>query len=221
MADQRELAEGVGLICALPAELGAWRGRGEVVATAGGVEVRRVVDGPDELFTCVSGVGKVSAARGAEALIQAGARRAILVVGTCGSLSRQLGIGALVHCEVALQADLALEGGHEVRPDSQLLKAWRAAAEGPRAGFLTADRPVMSPWRRLRARRRIADPCVAEMETAAVGAVAEAWGVPWAALRAVTDRAGWGSHKAFQKRYPVQAGRAADTVRGLLAQIRA
>ena len=221
MAAANEGGGSVGLICALSAELGSWRGLGEVVSSVGGIEVRRSEESGSAVFTCVAGVGKVSAARGAEALIRAGVKGALLVVGTCGSLSRSLGVGELVHCERALQADLGLEGGHQVSPDPALLAAWEAVVEGPRASYLTADRAVMSPWRRLRARRWCSGPCVAEMETAAVGAVSEAWGVPWAALRAVTDRAGWGSHKAFKKRYPVEAGRAADTVKGLLAQMRA
>ncbi len=221
MTEQRHSAGGFGLISALPAELGSWGGRGEVVAQAGGFEIRRSAHEGDEVFTCVCGVGKVSAALAAQALIHAGAQRGILVVGTCGALTRGVEAGALVHCGVAVQADLALEGGHAVRPAPSLLEAWEGVVEGPRVGFLTADRAVMSPWRRWRARRRVPGPCVAEMETAAIGAAAEAFGVPWAALRAVTDHAGWGSHQAFRKRYPVQAGRAADTVKGLLAQIRA
>lgn len=221
MPDQRQESGGIGLMSALPGELGAWSGLGEVVYRGGGFQVRRTVEEGDEVFTCVSGVGKVCAARAAEALIGAGARRGILVVGTCGALTGGVKAGALVHCGEAVQADLALNKGMKVRPDAHLLEAWESVVEGQRVGFLTADRPVMNPWRRWRARQLVSGPSVADMETAAIGAAAEGWGVPWAALRAVTDHAGWGSHKAFQKRYPVQAGRAADTVRGLLAQIRA
>jgi nucleoside phosphorylase len=221
MNEERQTSRGIGLLCALPEELGGWGGLGEVVSRGGGFEVRRVLDEGWEVFTCVSGVGKVCAARAAEALLYAGAKRGVLVVGTCGALTRGLDAGSLVHCGAALQADLAIEGGMKVLPDVSLLEAWEHVAEGHRVGFLTADRPVMSPWRRWRAQQRVPGPCVADMETAAVGATAEAWGVPWAALRSVTDHAGWGSHHAFRKRYPVEAGRAADTVKGLLAQIRA
>ena len=221
MAGQRQESGGIGLMSALPGELGEWRGLGEVIFRGGGFQVRRIVEEGDEVFTCVSGVGKVCAARAAEALLGAGVRRGILIVGTCGALTRGIQAGALVHCGEAVQADLGLDKGRKVRADGHLLEAWESVAEGQRVGFLTADRAVMTPWRRWRARQLVSGPCVADMETAAAGAAAEAWGVPWAALRAVTDHAGWGSHKAFQKRYPVQAGRAADTVKGLLAQIRA
>ena len=210
----------VGLLSALPGELGSWGGRGEVIARRGGLEVRRIIEGDDEVLTCVGGVGKVCAARAAEALFHAGVRRGLLIVGTCGSLSRGIGPGMLVHCGEAIHADLSPERCGETRPDSGLLEAWMQVAPGPVVDFLTADRPVMSPWRRWKARQRARGPCVAEMETAAAGACAQAKGVPWAALRSVTDLAGWGSHQAFRKRYPVEAGRAADTVMGLLAQIR-
>jgi len=210
----------VGLLCALPGELGCWGGRGEVISSEGGLEVLRVREAEGDVLVCVAGVGKVAAARAAEALIRAGATRGLLVVGTCGALSRGLEAGDLVHCGLAVQADLGLVELREVSPDPRLLEAWEEEVEGKRAEFLTADRAVLSPWRRWRTRRGRSGHCVAEMETAAAGACAMAWGVPWAALRAVTDLAGWGSGQAFRKRYPVHAGRAADSVTGLLTRIR-
>ena len=98
----------------------------------------------------------------------------------------------------------------------------REDVEGPEGWFLTADRPVINPWRRLRLARAFAGPCVADMETAAAAAVAARAGVPWAALRAVTDVPGWtgpvGSG-SFRKHFPTQAGRAADSVPDLLAAL--
>jgi len=211
----------VGILCALPGELGGWAGRGELACAEGGFEVRRVYEGGDEVLTCVGGVGKVAAARAAETLLRAGATRGLLVVGTCGALTRDLSPGDLVHCVLAIQADFGVREGREARPDPGLLEAWEQVIEGPRAEFITADRAVLNPWRRWRALQGRSGSCVAEMETGAAGACAAAWGVPWAALRAVTDRAGAGSAQAFQKRYPVEAGRAADTVTRLLARIRA
>ena len=210
-----------GILCALPAELGSWSGRGELISAEGGLELRRVSVGGDVLITCVGGVGKVAAARAAEALIRSGARNALFIVGTCGSLDGALAAGTLVHCSQAIQADLGVREGRRSSPDQSLLAAWESAATGARAVYLTSDRAVFNPWRRLWARLGQPGPCVAEMETASAAACAEAWGVPWVALRAVTDRAGWGALKAFKKRYPVEAGRAADTVTGLLSLIRA
>jgi len=211
----------IGVLCALPAELGAWAGQGELVSSEGGMELRRLTVGEDLVLTCVGGVGKVAAARAAEALIRSGAVRALLIVGTCGSLDRSLAAGDLVHCSLAVQADLGVREGRESAPDSALMAAWEAAVPGPRAVYLTSDRAIFSPWRRFMALRGRSGPCVAEMETAAAAACAAAWGVPWVALRAVTDSAGRGALEAFKKRYPVEAGRAADSVTGLLALIRA
>jgi nucleoside phosphorylase len=58
------------------------------------------------------------------------------------------------------------------------------------------------------------------METAAVAVVARAAGLPWAALRAVTDGASWLGPAAFRRHYPTQAGRAADTLAALLERAR-
>jgi nucleoside phosphorylase len=79
---------------------------------------------------------------------------------------------------------------------------------------------VLSWWRRLRLARAFAGPCVADMETAAAAAVAAAAGVPWAGLRAVTDRATIGAPAAFRLHFPAQAGRAADSLPALAAWLR-
>ena len=208
-----------GVLCALPAELGSLEGRGDLISVEGGLELRRLSVGDDVLFTCVGGVGKVAATRAAEALIRAGADNALFIVGTCGSLGRGIVPGALVHCSLAIQADLGVREGRRSSPDPTLMAAWEASAPGSRAVYLTSDRAVFNPWRRFWVRWRESGPCVAEMETAAAAACAEAWGVPWVALRSVTDGAGWGALQAFKKRYPVEAGRAADTVTGLLSLI--
>jgi nucleoside phosphorylase len=83
--------------------------------------------------------------------------------------------------------------------------------------LLTADRPVLSPWRRLRLQRHFRGACGADMETAAAAAVASAAGRPWAALRAVTDRAGFLGGRDFRRHFSRQAARAADSVPALLA----
>ena len=77
----------------------------------------------------------------------------------------------------------------------------------------------MFPERRARLARAFTGDAVADMETAAVAAVAARAGVPWAALRAVTDRAGTGTAIMFRRNFPAQAGRAADSVPGLVAKL--
>lgn len=205
----------LGILAALPGELGTLPERARGSSRADGLEFLELdLDGA-RCLAVVSGVGKVAAARAATCLLARGARRALLVVGTCGGLSRHLATGDLVHCTRAAQADLAVRAGRETEADPALRTAWRQVAAGHEGWFLTADRPVVTPWRRIRLTRAFAGTSVADMETAAVAAVAQAAGVPWAALRAVTDRAGFGTAASFRRHFGEQGGRAADTVPAL------
>lgn len=206
------------MICALPEELGELRELEVRREERQGASILELDLDGQTLLAVISGIGKVRAARAATLLLERGAPR-LLVVGTCGGLRRHLGPGTLVHCSRAAQTDLAVRKGREVDPDPALLAAWRAEVEGREGWFLTADRPVLSLWRRLRLARAFAGDCVADMETGAVAAVSGAAGVPWAALRAVTDRATLFGAASFQHHYPVQAGRAADTIPGLLRRL--
>ena len=209
-----------GVVCALPEELGTLVKHVRRTYTRQGFELQELeLDGQTAL-ACVSGIGKVRAAQAATLLIAEGVERGLLMVGVCGGLRRSLGPGTLVHCERATQTDFAVRDGRESAADPRLLAAWRAVVPGPAGWFLTADRPVLSLWRRLRLARAFMGPCVGEMETAAVGAVCARAGLPWAALRAVTDGATEGGLASFRVHFPSQAGRAADTIPALLEQLR-
>ena len=201
----------VGVLAALEPELGSLPQGATPGSAALGIPIlnRKFEAGTLLLATC--GVGKVQAAHGAAALIGGGAE-AVLVVGTCGGLSGGTEVGSLVHCQTAFQADLAIREGRQVEPDPELLHLWRSVAAGPAGWFLTADRPVLTAWRRLRLARAFRGICVADMETAAAAAVAVRARVPWAALRAVSDRAGPGSARSFRDQLPRVGGLAADTV---------
>jgi adenosylhomocysteine nucleosidase len=210
----------VGVVAALEGELGPLVERAAASRVRQGLVVHELALGGAPVLAVCAGIGKVRAARAAAVLIAEGATRALLSVGVCGGLGRGLAPGALVHCTRAAQVDLAVREGRELAADERWRGLWEEVAPGPRGWFLTADRPVLTPWRRLRLARAFAGPCVADMETAAVAAVAHAAGVPWAALRAVTDGASWLAAAAFRRHYPTQAGRAADTVAALLERAR-
>lgn len=214
----------VGVLAALPEELGPWRDGARPIGQAQGLELLELeLDlgrGAPRVLAAVAGVGKVRAARAATALIAAGARGALLGIGVCGALRRAERVGDLLLCDRAVQADLAVRSDRERRADPELLAAWAAACgDARRATFLTADRPVLSPWRRLRLGRAFGGPCVAEMETAAMAWVADAAGVPWAALRAVSDDVGLGASHGFAANFAAQAGRAAGTLPALVARL--
>ena len=211
-----------GLVCALREELGQLRRFEVAVHSRLGLEVHELEIDSERVLAAVAGVGKVQAARAATlllAMLPGTATRGMLVVGTCGGLTRGLTPGTLVHCGVAIQTDFARREGRSVESDPKLQAAWRRIAPGSVASFLTADRPVLSVWRRLRLAKAFQGPCVADMETAAVAAVSSAAGVPWAALRAVTDKADNLGALAFKLHFPSQAGRAADTLPGLLEML--
>jgi len=203
----------MGVLAALGGELGSLRERAGAPKRVAGARLSVCeLPGGTRLLLCTSGVGKVRAAAGAAALIGAGATRGILVVGLAGGLRRGMAPGDIVHCQTAVQADSAIADDRSFEADRGLSDAWREAAPGQFGWFLTADRPVLTPWRRARLARAFMGPCVADMETAAVAAVAHRAGVPWAAMRVVSDLAGFGAARTFRKQFPRLAGRAADTV---------
>jgi len=202
-----------GIVCALAGELGLWAQRVRTRRHILGLEVLEL-DAPRPARAVICGIGKVAAARGVAALCHASQPPVtrLWVVGTCGGLVSSLPIGTLVHCTRAVQADLGVRAGREVVADETLRAAWRAVAPGPEAQFLTADRAVLSPLRRFRLTRAWPGPAVADMETAAAAAFAAGCGIPFAALRAVTDRAGWWGGSTFRANYETQGPRAADTL---------
>lgn len=180
-----------GLVAALPIELGPFRGAGrrEVV---GGVRLSaHQASGEPPLLAAVSGVGKVAAAHAAAVLAARGVR-GLLVVGTCGGLDPVDEVGTLVHATKAVQWDLGVREGREMTPDPAVAAAWQEVAPGPLRTFLTADRAALGQWQRARRARAVRgsgdDGPVADMETAAVAAVATRAGLPWAALRVVSDQ---------------------------------
>ena len=204
------------ILSALDLELAGLRDRCLAKHLVQGLELWDLDLGAARAIAAVGGVGKVHAAHAASVLLAHGGSRGLFVVGVCGGLKQDLRPGTLVHCERAVQTDSALRETREVSSDRRLLEAWQATAGGTRGWFLTADRPVLSLWRRLRLARAFAGACVADMETAAAATVARRVGVPWAALRAVTDRATQGGMLSFRKNFAGQAERAAATLPALV-----
>ncbi|MFT5283965.1 MAG: adenosylhomocysteine nucleosidase [Planctomycetota bacterium] len=220
MAESKRIApegEALGILCALDAELGSLRDYSIGQREHHGLRLWELEIHGRQVLACVGGVGKVPAARAASALIAEGVGRALFVVGVCGGLKRTTSPGDLVHCERAIQIDSAIRETREVLAEPEILGAWATQTGGLTGAFLTADRPVITPWRRLRLGRAFLGTPVADMETAAAAFVAQHSGVPWAALRAVTDGVWWGGSTAFKRHYPTQAGRAADTLPELIS----
>lgn len=185
-----------GVVAALPGELGVLaRGQRRLGAGLGIPIFETSLPVGGRILAVAAGVGKVAAATAAAGLIAEGATR-LLVVGTCGGLRAQEPVGALIHARRAIQWDLAARNGRELTADEALMEAWRSIAPGERGSILTADRPVIRFLDRVRVARAAAKsevgPVVADMEAAAVAAVASQAGIAWAALKVVSDRRpGW------------------------------
>lgn len=244
----------VGVLAALPAELGEFLpppgDPGHGARTHLGVLVHepRLEGCSLGILSACSGVGKVASAHAALALVAAGAE-ALFVVGTCGGLAPSHGVGDFIHILEAVQWDLSVREGRETLAASELWGPWMAACPGAPGLALTADRPAIrwiSRFRRARAvRSRLARQLaseggaapgptpaagsrlipIADMETAAVGAVASRSGVPWASLRVISDGQRPLLHRlfgrgrvasSFSANFPAQAGRPAETLAQLL-----
>ena len=208
-----------GILVALPEELGSLAERSVETKRVQGLEVLVLeLEGGFRALACVGGVGKVMAARAAALLFSEGAD-GLLVCGVGGGLHHDLKPGTLVHCQRAIQRDLAVRRGRETEPTPEWLAAWEREASGPRATYLTADRAVFHPVRSWLVTRGRSEACLADMETAAAAAVAAQAGLPWAALRAVTDQPSLKATRTFHEHFATQAGRAASTVPGLLRSL--
>ncbi len=177
-----------------------------------GVSLFEIGEGGPMLAVC--GVGKVAAAHGAMAMLAAGAR-GLLMVGTGGAISRDLKVGDLVHGSGFVQADLAVREGRETPPYAAWSSAWQNLAPGREGLILSADRPVMGLRARSRLRKAYSGTLLADMEAAAIAAVCLRAKVPFAALKVVTDFAGFASGRTFARHFADEAGRPARTLASL------
>jgi adenosylhomocysteine nucleosidase len=122
-----------------------------------------------------SGIGAAAARRRGEQAIARGAT-AIVSAGFCGALAPDLKVGDLVVAERVIDAAT----GREFTPDATLLKR----APGRRGILVTTPRIVRTPRD-----RALLSGLACDMESAVLAEVARAAGVPFLALRAVTDEA--------------------------------
>ncbi len=127
----------------------------------------------ERLRVHVSGIGAANAARTAAAV--AGDRpEALISAGFCGALAEDLLVGDLVAADVVVDE----RTGDRFAADPQLL----AAAPGRRGAMVSAERIARTPAERARL-----DGLAVDMESAALARAAGEAGIPFLALRAVTD----------------------------------
>ena len=138
----------------------------------------------DGLAVAASGDGPGNAERGAGALCDAVRPSALIGAGVAGGLSPRLFAGSLV-----ASRRIVSESGEAARPDERLLA--RAVAAGAAAAtFVTVSRPVVAASARAKLARDVGagDPAAVDMESAGWSRAAAARGIPFLAVRAISDR---------------------------------
>jgi adenosylhomocysteine nucleosidase len=168
-------------VCAMPMELRPLAKRLALQRSeVNGTTVSTGLLGRRPVMGIVTGMGTESARRGVERLLAACAVERVLVVGIAGALESHVPIGKVVIPEVVLDGAT----GAELRPTP----LGGTVAQGQ---LWTSDELITDPERleALRGRGVVA----LDMETAAVGAVCEAQGIPWSVFRVISDRASDGT----------------------------
>jgi nucleoside phosphorylase len=122
-------------------------------------------------------MGTRAASEVTQRLLAAHAVDHVIVVGICGGIDRRFALGDLVVPEVVLDE----ASGVEARPVT-------LGSSAPRGTLMTTDVLHNDPTEMDGFLRR--GIVAVDMETAAIGAVSAARGIPWSVFRAVSDWAG-------------------------------
>lgn len=207
-----EPARSVLVLTAMAVEAEALTARIEHGATAARAGLRSTGGrlGAARVTVAVTGIGKVAAARACQRLLTEAPRSLVLVGGISGGLGPRAPLGTLVVADAAVQHDLdvrplvrevgmvpelgvaRLEAA--AQPSSRMLAAAQAAAPGLGAPAITGllvsgDQVIRSATQRDRILADFPDALAVDMETAAIAHVARLEGVPWAAIRVISDTA--------------------------------
>jgi adenosylhomocysteine nucleosidase len=189
-----------------------------------------------EVVAVLSRIGKVAAATTATALIERFAVDRIVFTGVAGGLARGVNRGDVVVADAFLQHDLdasplfpryevPLYGTSRFPTDpaltGELAGAVRAALHGTRLHrglVVSGDRFMASAADSLALQQALPDALAVEMEGAAFAQVCHDYGVPFAAVRTISDRADDEAHGDFLRFIEEVASRhSAAIVEALLA----
>jgi len=138
--------------------------------------VHRGTVGNAEVVALPTGIGTVLATAAASRLLDLQPFDHVMVVGIAGGVGPSVDIGDIVIPESVVDGP----SGNEYRPAA-------IGGPAPRGSIVTSDDFIVEPDR---LQQLIARGVVAvDMETGSVAAVCAARGVPWSAVRAISDRA--------------------------------
>lgn len=189
-----------------------------------------------EVVAVLSRIGKVAAATTAAALIERFGVGAIVFTGVAGGLGPGVQVGDVVVADSFLQHDLdvsPLFARHEVPLygtsrfatdtvwSDRLARAAARALPGVRVHrglVVSGDRFVSTTQESLALQAELPDALAVEMEGAAIAQVCHDYGVPFSAVRTVSDRADDAAHVDFTRFVRDVASRqSAAIVQALLA----
>ena len=196
----------LGIVCAMQAEIDVLRDSLELRELGSGSPWDLYATRREDTLALVSGVGKVSAAAGLSYLLSHYKVTRLIGIGVAGGIAEDLRIGDIVICRGAVQHDMDLTAfGYELgmvpgvrikefKADRALVAKAVAAAQEVNLGVqirpglvLTGDKFV-AHGEGARLRQVFRGDCV-DMETAAWAHVAHLFGVPWVAIRSISDQA--------------------------------
>ncbi len=218
----------------------------ERIEHAGRTFWRGRLDGVAVLLT-VSGIGKVAAASTATLLIERLGAAAIVFTGVAGGLAPGVNVGDVVVAEDFLQHDMDASplfpryevpgsgrsrfacdealGASLARAAQDALAQHWPQARVHRGLVVSGDRFVCGAGESLQLQQRLREaghaPLAVEMEGAAVAQVCADHGLPFAAMRTISDRADDDAHQDFSSFVQTVASVYAQHIlRGLLSQPR-
>lgn len=198
---ERSGVRSVGIVAALPEEVTALLGRLEPPADVrGGDEaadglslLRHGLLGAQRLAVGVTGDGRQRAEEGVRAFLRSVRVERLVIVGVAGGLTADLEIGDVVVAGTVFGPD-----GVRLTPSAGLSARVRRKAEAPEGVVVTVPGLAATPdakgavaeaiRRRASAAGVDPSPAVADMESYFLAAHAEATGIEWAVVRAVSDR---------------------------------
>ena len=224
----------IGLIAAMELEMEGLRAlmTTPVTTQIAGIDfVSGLLEG-QEVVTAVSGIGKVSAAMCAQAMISAFQPSAVICTGVAGSLSEKLSIGSIAVASGVVQHDLdttvfgdplgylSKPGLVEIPTDASL-RARLTACAGT-LGIETAEGVIASGDQFISSAEKKAflsshfGAIACEMEGAAIGQVCYLNHVPFCVLRAISDNADGSSDMDYPVFARTAAARSVELLRTFL-----
>ncbi len=172
--------------------------------------------GETPVAVALLGIGKVRAAACCQHVLDHCHPRAVLHVGTAGSINPELNVGDLVVARRVAQHDLVLDDAGRARHSypvwqetpEEILRAARESGQdlGPEVNIrvgqiVTGDRVIRDTEERQRLREHWQADC-ADMESAAVALVCAQQGVPCLVVRAISDRCDHNTSQDFRANMP-------------------